>query len=158
MIVERESIRAILLTPEQEVLLLRIRPPEGGECFWIAPGGGLEPGESVEAGLGRELREEVGLEQFLMGPLVWRRQHTFTWAGKRISQREQYYVAHVARFEPHMYDAIEAKVVDRFRWWPVAELAHARERLTPLSLAQILARYLVQGPPREPLEVEVLVD
>jgi len=50
------------------------------------------------------------------------------------------------------------QVLDRFRWWPVAELAHAPERLTPLSLAEILARYLTQGAPLEPLEVEVLVD
>jgi len=93
-----------------------------------------------------------------MGPLVWRRQHTFDWAGKRICQREQYHVIHVARFEPRMSDAVEMQVLDCFRWWRVAELAHAPERLTPLSLSEILARYLTQGPPSEPPEVEVLVD
>ena len=102
--------------------------------------------------------EELGLAQFVMGPLVWLRQHTFHWGEKRICQREQYYIIPVARFEPHMSDATEAKVLDRFHWWPVAELARARERLTPLSLAQIVGRYLLQGPPREPLDVEVLVD
>ena len=102
--------------------------------------------------------EELGLAQFVMGPLVWVRQHTFNWAKKRICQREQYYIIHVARFEPRMADATEAKVLDRFHWWPVTELALARERLTPLSLAQIVARYLLQGPPCAPLEVEVLVD
>jgi hypothetical protein len=56
-----------------------------------------------------------------------------------------------------MSDATEAKVVDRCHWWPVTELASTRERLTPLALAQIVARDLLQGPPREPLEVEVLV-
>ena len=93
-----------------------------------------------------------------MGPLVWRRQHTFDWAGKRICQRERYHVIHVARFEPRMSDAVEMQVLDCFRWWRVAELAHAPERLTPLSLSEILARYLTQGPPSEPPEVEVLVD
>lgn len=158
MIIERESIRAILLTPDQEVLLLRIRPPEGGDGFWITPGGGLEPGETAEAGLRRELREELGLEHFAIGPVVWRRQHTFNWAEKRICQREQYHVVHVTRFEPCMSDAIEARVLDRFQWWPVPELARAMEPLTPLSLAQIVATYIAQGPPSEPLEVEVLVD
>ena len=158
MIIEREAIRAILLTPEREVLLLRIRPPDGGDWFWITPGGGLELGETIEAGLRRELREELGLAQFVLGPLIWLRQHTFTWAEQRICQREQYYIIPVARCEPHMSDPTGAKGLDRFHWWPVAELAHARERLTPLSLAQIVARYLRQGPPRKPLEVEVLVD
>ncbi|MBC8115964.1 MAG: NUDIX domain-containing protein [Candidatus Saccharimonas sp.] len=156
--IQRQGVRAILLTPEQEVLLLRIRPPECGDWFWITPGGGLEPGETAESGLRRELKEELGLEHFLLGPLVWRRQHTWDWAGKRICQREEYHVVHVARFEPVMSDSIEIQILDRFRWWPVAELAHATERLTPLSLAEIVARYLAQGPPQEPLEIEVRVD
>src|SRR5438034_5362078 len=125
LIVERQAVRAIVLTPDQEVLLLRIRAPEGGDWFWITPGGGLESGESAEAGLRRELGEELGLERFVMGPLVWRRQHTFSWAGKRILQREQYYVVHAARFGPRMSDVIEAKVLDRFHWWSVNELARA---------------------------------
>jgi 8-oxo-dGTP pyrophosphatase MutT (NUDIX family) len=156
--IEREAVRAILLTPAQEVLLLRVRDPAGGDAFWITPGGGLEPGETTEAGLQRELSEELGLEHFVIGPVVWRREHTFDWAGKRVSQREQYHIVLVARFEPRMSDVLEMQVVDYFRWWPVEELARASERLTPLALAEILARYLTQGPPVEPPEVEVLVD
>ena len=159
MLIEREAIRAIILTPEKEVLLLRIHPPDSREWFWwITPGGGLESGESVEAGLKRELREELGLDDYQVGPLVWRRQHTFNWAGKRIRQSERYYVVHADRFEPRMSDPDEAKVLDCFRWWPAAELANCSEALTPLSLADIVARYLVEGAPQGPLELEVLVD
>jgi 8-oxo-dGTP pyrophosphatase MutT (NUDIX family) len=82
-IIEREAARAIVLTPQREVLLLRVSLPEESP-FWITPGGGIEPGESVEACLRRELREEVGLERFALGPLVWRRQHTYAWLGRRI--------------------------------------------------------------------------
>jgi 8-oxo-dGTP pyrophosphatase MutT (NUDIX family) len=157
-IIERQGIRAILLTPEHEVLLMRIRLPDVEKPFWIAPGGGLEPGETTEQGLRRELREELGLLQFEIGPLVWRRQHTFNWDGRRLCQREQYHVVHVPRFEPTMSDAVEARVLERFHWWPASELAHASERLTPLSLAQIVDRYIKEGAPRGPLELEVLVD
>jgi 8-oxo-dGTP pyrophosphatase MutT (NUDIX family) len=154
----REAIRAILVTPAGEVLLMRIKPPGREDCFWIAPGGGIEPGETLESCLKRELDEELGLTRFDIGPLVWRRQHTFDWGGERICQYERFYIVRVSRFEPKMSDAIEAQVLQQFRWWPVSELAEAEERLTPLALATIVSRYLSQGPPRAPLEVEVLED
>lgn len=158
MIVERHAIRAILLTPEEEILLMRIHAPGKSDWFWITPGGGLEPGETVEAGLRRELREELGLEDFSIGPLVWRRQHEFDWGERRICQREQFHIVRVARFEPRMSDPVEATVLDRFQWWPVAELAQAGERVAPRALAEIVARYLRQGPPSKPLEMEFLAD
>ena len=159
MIVERRAVRAILLTPERDILLMRIRPPHGGDAFWITPGGGLEENETPGEGLRRELREELGLTDFAVGPLVWRRQHTFNWGEKRFCQREEYRIVEIARrFEPVMSDEIEMKVLDAFRWWTRAELAAAEEQLTPLSLAEIVARYIAEGPPAEPLDVEVLVD
>jgi hypothetical protein len=57
-----------------------------------------------------------------------------------------------------MSDAIEAATLDRFKWWSLAELFAAKERLTPVSLAQILDRYLTEGAPAEPIEEEVLFD
>jgi 8-oxo-dGTP pyrophosphatase MutT (NUDIX family) len=157
-ITDRQSVRAILLSKENEFLLLRIWLPGEPESFWITPGGGLEPGETHEQALRRELREELGLADFVVGPLVWRRQHTFNWAGKRLRQHERYHVVHADRFDPRMSDTVEAGVLREFKWWPAFELSRASERLTPLSLAQIVARYLAVGPPTEPLEVEVLVD
>lgn len=159
MIVQRSAVRAIVLTPEHEVLLLRIRPSERHESIWITPGGGIEPGETVEACLRRELREELGLSQFELGPLVWLRQHTFNWDGRRICQREQYHIVRADRFEPCMSDELESKVLQQFQWWRAADLSSTRERLAPLSLASIVARYLRDGgAPTEPLELEVLVD
>ena len=156
--IDRQAVRAILLTPEREVLLMRIRAPGTDTEFWIAPGGGLDPGESIADGLRRELQEELGLDPGELGPLVWRRQHTFNWGDKRYCQREGYYVVRTERFEPQMSDSIEAKVLQQFRWWPLAELAHTTERVTPLSMARIIADYLTSGPPLEPPPIEVLVD
>jgi hypothetical protein len=57
-----------------------------------------------------------------------------------------------------MVDVVEAHVMDCFRWWRVADLKKAEERLTPLSLANILQRYLIDGAPAELPDEEVLVD
>lgn len=158
MIVHRRAVRAILLSPEREILLMRIRLPGRATAFWIAPGGGLEEGESIEDGLRRELREELDLTDFAIGPLVWLRQHTFDWRGQRLCQHEQYRIVEANRFEPVMSDAVEAEVLDRFRWWPVVELAETSEELVPLSLPAIVERYLSEGAPAGPLQTEVRVD
>lgn len=156
--IERQAVRAILITPDHEVLLMRIQLEDVEDAFWIAPGGGLEEGESAEQGLRRELREELGLERFVIGALVWLRQHTFGASERRIMQTEQYWIVHTDRFEPVISDEIEASYLDRFEWWKAEDLSRTDERLTPLSLAIIVRDYLELGAPSSPLEVEVLVD
>jgi 8-oxo-dGTP pyrophosphatase MutT (NUDIX family) len=156
--IHRRAVRALIITGEREVLLIRIRPPHGHDCFWIAPGGGIEAGEAPEEALQRELAEELGLVDFELGPAVWRRHHIFNWGGRRISQREEYRIVHTDRFAPVMSDKTEAKVLDCFRWWPIADLSRAEERLTPLSLAGILESYLRDGAPGELPDEEVLID
>jgi 8-oxo-dGTP pyrophosphatase MutT (NUDIX family) len=156
--IERRAVRAILMTPQREILLLRILPPDGSNPFWITPGGGLEDGESIEAGLRRELMEELGLTDFVIGPVVWLRQHTFNWAGRRFCQSEQYHIVHMDRFEPLITDETEAKTLDRFQWWQIQDLEHSRERLTPLSLSSIVNRYIAHGPPVEALPTEIVMD
>ena len=51
----RHSTRGLVLDPSDRLLLLRCELPD--RSFWVAPGGGLEPGESHHDALARELRE-----------------------------------------------------------------------------------------------------
>jgi 8-oxo-dGTP pyrophosphatase MutT (NUDIX family) len=158
MLEERKAVRAVLLTPEEDILLMRIRKPGGAKPFWVTPGGGLEPGEGAEDCLRRELREELGLLEFETGPLVWLRHHTCDWGSRRIAQSEEYYIVRTGHFEPRMSDPVEASVVDVFRWWPAAALASCGEELTPAALAKIVGHFLETGSVIHPLEVERLVD
>lgn len=44
------------------VLLIRFRDPASKNTFWLIPGGGLEPDETEEECVQREMREETNLE------------------------------------------------------------------------------------------------
>ncbi|MGO4169939.1 NUDIX domain-containing protein [Novosphingobium sp. YAF33] len=156
-VTERRAVRAVLLTPDQKVLLIRIQPPVDA-AFWVMPGGGIGPGEDPVDALRRELREELGLVRCQPGPVVWLRHHTFDWDGRRLSQREEYRIVPVGRFDARMLDPREARFVTALRWWPLGDLAHAPERLTPLAAADIVRDYLANGAPDPLPPEEVLAD
>lgn len=63
------SLRALLLQ-EDRVLITRDVQDKN---MWELPGGRLHEGESLEKGLTRELREELGIE-VVLGPLVYSEQ------------------------------------------------------------------------------------
>lgn len=155
-VIQRHAVRAILLTPDEDVLLMRVRDRD--HSWWITPGGGTEPGETLEQTLRRELDEELGLRPDRIGPLVWRRQHTVTMHARRWCQSEDYFLIPTSRFTPVMRDAAEARRVLDMRWWPLAELFATDQDLTPRAIATIVEDYLRDGPPQGPLDIEVVVD
>ncbi|MDQ3889296.1 MAG: NUDIX hydrolase [Actinomycetota bacterium] len=52
-----------ILQREERVLL--IRHEKWGHEYWLLPGGGVQPGESLVAALRRELSEECGIDENL---------------------------------------------------------------------------------------------
>lgn len=145
MTVERHAVRAIILTPASMILLLRVRPPGSNGAFWMTPGGGIEPCETAESALRRELKEEIGLERLEVGPLVWQRRHAFDWGDEHFLQHEEYYIVRVLPFEPQMSDPVEKQALNGFRWWALADLAITTEPVTPPSLSEIVQKHLAGG-------------
>ena len=60
----------------------------------------VDPGENDEEALRRELLEEAGLEEFVIGPMIHAREHTFPWDARLIHQRERFYWCGSTRTTP----------------------------------------------------------
>jgi TDG/mug DNA glycosylase family protein len=103
----REAVRAIVVTPERRILLLRYENEH--DEWWIPPGGGKEPGESDEHALRRELREEIGIEKFEVGPLLWENTRYFLIEPGFGGQRNRNYLVRVPFFEARVVsEALDA--------------------------------------------------
>ncbi|MFC1707677.1 NUDIX hydrolase [Planctomycetota bacterium] len=155
-VIERHAVRAVLLTTDRQVLLIRVREPRTEFLLWLTPGGGLSPGEEPEQCLRRELREETGLTGIDVGPHLWTRFHDFTWDGQRIRQREDYYLVPVAFFQPTMHgnpEEGERSAFAGFRWWTPAEIESSADVFVPRRLADHLNLLLREGPPLRPIHV-----
>ncbi len=66
------GVGAVVRDDTGRVLLVKHTPARGGfwQGRWICPGGALEPGETLEEGIQREVSEETQLEIDLVSPLI----------------------------------------------------------------------------------------
>jgi ADP-ribose pyrophosphatase YjhB (NUDIX family) len=153
----RQAARAVLLDPDDHVLLVRFVFPKG--TFWALPGGGLDEGESVENGLRRELREELGLTNFELGPHIWNREHVIPMPTGHDGQQDQIHLVRVPYFEPHPaigWELMRAEHVHDIRWWTIAEVgAAAGTTFVPGALHDLLVRLIAEGVPSSPVDTGV---
>jgi G:T/U-mismatch repair DNA glycosylase/ADP-ribose pyrophosphatase YjhB (NUDIX family) len=111
----RQAVRAIVVDPAERILLLHYA--DEFDSWWIPPGGGIDPGESDEQALRRELREELGVEEFEIGPLLWESSRYFTLDAAFCGQNNRNYLVRVP--------AMEARVIseaNEARWFTLEEV------------------------------------
>jgi double-stranded uracil-DNA glycosylase len=150
----RRGVRALVLDTDDRVLLVHVADELGH--WWLTPGGGVEPGESDEEALARELAEEVGLRDYTLGPLLWTREHRLVDPRRWGCQQERIYLVRVEPFEPRPELTPDERVAECFveaLWVALDEL----EALItgPRNLAALVRELLANGPPATPLDAGV---
>ncbi len=155
--IKRSAVRALLLDePAGRLLLTRIHIPDRDECIWITPGGGIEAGETPDAALVREVREETGYQPTEWAGPVWARRQVFRFDGELFDQHETFYLVRTPQFAPdHGANPaeIEQRIFREFRWWSIEEIASSEEIFVPRLLASHLSDLLAAGCPDPPIEV-----
>ena len=129
--VQREAVRALLVDADDRIMLVQYENPATHATWWGTPGGGIEPGEDHQTALRRELREELGLEEFDAGPLVWTHERTFPWAQRLMHQVNDVYLVRVDAHEPQPTIDLAEEGVAGYRWWTMEEIETTNERVTP---------------------------
>jgi TDG/mug DNA glycosylase family protein len=145
----RDAVRALVLDPDGRVLLVRFEFPD--KTVWGLPGGGVEPGESVEGAIARELQEEAGFE-FELGPEIWTRTHRWT-EGPYGGQRERIFLVTAAGEDPN--PSVDDPWMEEIRWWRREEVDAYDGLLGPRRLKELLQELDELGPPSEPVDVGV---
>lgn len=144
--------------PEGRVLLFSAREADG-ERWWFTPGGGVGRGETVTAAAVRELFEETGfaVTEAALGPVVatssshWRAEES----GKLYLGAHSFFFVRVTQTKLNTdgREDLERALITGHRWWSVADLRAATERITPLRLADLMDRLLRGDIPERPVRL-----
>jgi 8-oxo-dGTP pyrophosphatase MutT (NUDIX family) len=146
-VIERQAARVVLVADKLVLLQQGFDPAkQDAGPWWITPGGGLNDGESIEAGAVREVFEETGLRLSAtqLGPVVATRVAYFEFDQRQFRQSESFFAVNVERFTPqhHGWDEVEQRALLDHRWWSVDELRTTDETFYPKALPDLVQAVL----------------
>jgi 8-oxo-dGTP pyrophosphatase MutT (NUDIX family) len=151
----RRSARVLLVNGAGQLLLFRFEGRDG-PC-WLAPGGGVEDGESLGETAARELREETGLvvtPPELGEPVALTSGYVeFDWATGVF--RDDFFFLRTGEHEvdTSALTEFERGSISGHRWWTIEELSSTGEVVYPFGLVPLLSDLLAGRRPPEPVRL-----
>jgi len=110
---------ALILGPDNTLLLLRRHADDLGGGRWGFPGGRLDPGEEARAAVLREVREETGLR---LGDVGLLGVHEVTMPHGRVTL-----ASFLARFDHRPKIVLDPEEHSGYRWFALNEIAATRD-------------------------------
>jgi 8-oxo-dGTP pyrophosphatase MutT (NUDIX family) len=153
-VVRRRCARVLIVDEADRVLLFYSRDYMGpGVEYYVTPGGGLDEGESLEAGAAREVFEETGLriDPGALGPVVAESDSPEL----VIHSRDSFFFLRVPHFEPvrDRLETVEQAEFTAARWLTLDEVAAADALVFPAKIAVLLKGLLAGSVPVAPVQV-----
>ena len=124
-----KDVTAAIITLEDKVLLTRRAPGEKHAGGWEFPGGKVEPGESPETCLRRELLEELEIET-IIGEKLTESIHTYETGAIRL-------LAYRATI---LSGSLQLHVHDEYQWVSTAELTQFELLPADVPIAEFLQK------------------
>ena len=149
----RDAVRGLVLNSKERVLLMQMQLP-GRPKIWLAPGGGVEGGESKHEAIRRELKEELGPIAIEIGAPIWFGEADVPlFSDELIRLRETYFLCRTEAeaFSRAGWTELERQTVLDLRWWSIEDIRDSDEIIYPTSIAAELPPVLAGeiGPARE---------
>jgi 8-oxo-dGTP pyrophosphatase MutT (NUDIX family) len=143
--IHRTAARVLPVSPLGEVLLLHGRDPaHPDDWHWVSIGGAVEPGESLEEGALRELREETGIvvSPLALSPPVHVGSTDFSWDGQDYRSHSTFFALALDRDVEVSLEGLDAGEVGNLTeaaWWFPEDLAADGTAASP-DLPEIMRR------------------
>ena len=141
----------MVFDPAGRVLLIRcaVMRRDGEFQFWLTPGGEIEAGETPLEAARRELREELGLEVEVVGP-VYTEANQFEHQGEMRDNLDYVFTARCAADAAVLrgVTADEIEIMKEIRWWLAEDIEAALaggERIFPVDLAARMREFAGEG-------------